>query len=114
MHIRKYKEEDRKDVIELAKRFNTIDYMEFRDDRLMLEKQLELVLQAVNHNSHNIYVAEDDRSILGYIELCIHIDYFTKREQGYISAIAVSKNGEGKGIGKALMKHAEDWSNTRS
>ncbi|WP_185970922.1 GNAT family N-acetyltransferase [Alkalicoccobacillus porphyridii] len=109
MNIRKFKEADRHQVLDLAKRFNHVEYMEFRDNRIMSEKQMDLAYQAVTNNTDNIYVADDSGHILGYIELTIQKDYFTERKQAYISAIAVSVQGEGKGIGKALMKQAELW-----
>ncbi|KMK75625.1 GNAT family N-acetyltransferase [Alkalihalobacillus pseudalcaliphilus] len=109
MNIRKFEEKDHSDILELAKRFNNIYYMSFRDESLMCKKQEELAVQAVNNNKENIYIAEESGDFLGYIELNIQEDFFTNRKQAYVSAIAVTEKGEGKGIGKVLMKKAEEW-----
>lgn len=109
MIIRRYEQKDAKDVIELAKRFNGVSYMRYRDQAKMEAKQRDLALKAVKENTENIFVAEDQGELFGYIELTIQEDYFTKKRQAYVSAISVASQGEGKGIGKALMKKAEEW-----
>ncbi|MBX4383842.1 GNAT family N-acetyltransferase, partial [Mycobacterium tuberculosis] len=40
-------------------------------------------------------------------------DYFSKEKLAYISAIAVTAEGEGKGVGKQLMRFAETWAKER-
>ena len=109
MLVRKFEETDRLFVIELAKRFNNIEHLAFRNELEMSKKQEELVVQAVISNKENIFIAESGGAKLGYIELGIQDDYFTDRKQAYISAIAVSEKSEGKGIAKILMNHAEEW-----
>ncbi|MGN7312995.1 GNAT family N-acetyltransferase [Alkalicoccobacillus gibsonii] len=109
MLVRKFEETDRLFVIELAKRFNNIEHLAFRNELEMSKKQEELVVQAVISNKENIFIAESGGAKLGYIELGIQDDYFTDRKQAYVSAIAVSEKSEGKGIAKILMNHAEEW-----
>lgn len=109
MLVRKFEETDRLFVIELARRFNNIEHLAFRNEHEMSKKQEELVVQAVISNKENIFVAESGGAKLGYIELGIQDDYFTDRKQAYVSAIAVSEISEGKGIAKILMNHAEEW-----
>ncbi|KYG31846.1 GNAT family N-acetyltransferase [Alkalihalobacillus trypoxylicola] len=109
MIIRKYHEQDHPVILALAERFNHIDYMKHRDQDAMAKKQEQMALQSLTDNKENIYIAENNGMILGYLELAIQKDYFTGKEQAYISAIAVSEKGEGKGIGKALMAKAEEW-----
>ncbi|MDQ0207524.1 GNAT family N-acetyltransferase [Alkalicoccobacillus murimartini] len=109
MIVRKFQNEDRLSILELSKRFNNIDYLAFRDEHIMCEKQEGLAIQAITNNKENVYIAECNGAMLGYIELAIQEDYFTNRKQAYVSAIAVSEKGEGKGIGKELMKQAEEW-----
>ncbi|MBM0066398.1 GNAT family N-acetyltransferase [Alkalicoccobacillus gibsonii] len=109
MLVRKFEETDQLFVIELAKRFNNIEHLAFRNEQEMGKKQEELVVQAVISNKENIFIAESGGDKLGYIELRIQDDYFTNRKQAYVSAIAVSEKSEGKGIAKILMNHAEEW-----
>lgn len=78
----------------------------------MEEAQKRSLKEAVNHPEaeSKIYVAESsDGLFLGYIQLGVHIDSFTKIQQGFIESIAVTKEAEGKGIGKYLLRFAEDW-----
>jgi hypothetical protein len=37
------------------------------------------------------------------------VDSFTNVKQGFIDSIAITKEAEGKGIGKALINFSEDW-----
>ncbi|CAG9622701.1 GNAT family N-acetyltransferase [Sutcliffiella rhizosphaerae] len=109
MLIREFKEEDNLHIIELSKRFSDINFMNYRDKNSMEKKQVELAEAAIEKNRSNIFVAEENGDFLGYIELALQEDYFTGEKQGYISSIAVMPKGEGKGIGKELMKKAEEW-----
>jgi ribosomal protein S18 acetylase RimI-like enzyme len=40
-------------------------------------------------------------------------DYFSRRTHGHISVIAVTREAEGRGVGHALMRHAEAWARAR-
>ena len=109
MIIREFNEKDKWHIVELSKRLSDINFMNYRDQDRMNEKQIELADVAIETNSANIFVAEENGEFLGFIELAVQNDYFTGEKQGYISSIAVLPEGEGKGIGKKLMKKAEEW-----
>jgi GNAT superfamily N-acetyltransferase len=36
-------------------------------------------------------------------------DYFTNRAHGYVAILVVAREAEGRGVGRALLKAAEDW-----
>jgi ribosomal protein S18 acetylase RimI-like enzyme len=58
----------------------------------------------------NIFVVEENQGVfLGYIQLGELVDSFTNVKQGFIDSIAITKEAEGKGIGKALINFSEDW-----
>jgi len=73
--------------------------------------------------SHDLKVrkaASDDRDfedsggkLLGFIHLQTQTDYFTQEQHGRISDVIVSAEGEGKGVGQALMQAGEDWARRR-
>lgn len=109
MIIRNYKNEDKEFILSLTSRFTQINYLNFRDPLKMKKRQEEMALESVNNNQSSIFIAEKDGKYLGYIELKKWIDYFTEKEQGYVCAIAVTKEAEGKGVGTILLKKAEDW-----
>ncbi|MGH7659242.1 MAG: GNAT family N-acetyltransferase, partial [Gemmatimonadales bacterium] len=46
---------------------------------------------------------------LGFIHLQTDTDFFTHEDHGHVSDIIVTEEGEGKGVGRALMRAAEDW-----
>jgi GNAT superfamily N-acetyltransferase len=50
---------------------------------------------------------------LGFAYLETLRDYFTNEEHGHIGILAVAKEGEGRGIGGALLQAAENWSRGR-
>ena len=57
-----------------------------------------------------LFVAEDeDGERAGFIHLQRTADFFTGRSNCHISDIAVAPQHEGRGVGKALLAHAETW-----
>jgi ribosomal protein S18 acetylase RimI-like enzyme len=60
-----------------------------------------------------LVIADLDGVPAGCLHLVTRIDFFTERPHGHISVIAVTKQAEGRGVGHALMDHAERWSRDR-
>ena len=50
---------------------------------------------------------------LGVIVLHPSADYFTGHGRAYVEILVVAEAAEGKGAGRALMRHAEDWARER-
>lgn len=113
MQIRAFQESDKDFILSLALRFMDFELMSWRDPDKMEESQLSLAQESVDSLSPGteIFVAEDETGeLLGFLEVQPHKDKLNDIEQGYIVAIAVSQQGEGKGVGKGLMTKAEEWS----
>ena len=56
-----------------------------------------------------LLVAELDGRPAGFAFLEPAVDYFTGQADGHIGMVAVAEPAEGKGVGAALMRAAEDW-----
>jgi ribosomal protein S18 acetylase RimI-like enzyme len=116
LHIRKMEETDKDFIIGMSTRFTEFDFMEWREPELMKEAQLKMARESVESNDpdSDIFVVEDEKkNLLGFLHMTKNVDYFTGEEQGYISSIAVSKEGEGKGIARKLMEKAEEWTKSK-
>jgi ribosomal protein S18 acetylase RimI-like enzyme len=75
-----------------------------------IRKDIARHLQDQPANSF-LFVAEDagDGQRVGFLHLQKTQDYFNGRTHCHISDVAVSAGHEGRGIGRALLAHAEDW-----
>jgi GNAT superfamily N-acetyltransferase len=116
MQIRPYKESDKEFIVSLAIRFTEFNLMSWRDPQQMEEVQFRIARESLDDPSPGteIFVAEGETGeLLGFLEVKPHTDFLSGLEQGNIVAIAVSPQGEGKGVGKRLMEKAEDWAHQK-
>jgi GNAT superfamily N-acetyltransferase len=60
-------------------------------------------------DGRRLLVAELDGRPAGFTFLEPAVDYFTGQADGHIGMVAVAETAEGKGVGAALMRAAEDW-----
>ena len=60
-----------------------------------------------------LLVAEEDGAALGFVYLEVLRDFFDGVEHGHVSVLAVARAAEGRGVGGALMRAAEDWARER-
>ena len=56
-----------------------------------------------------LFIAELDGNRAGCLLLWTLEDYFRQQWHAHVSVIAVTREAEGVGVGRALMAHAEDW-----
>src|SRR2546422_10955785 len=57
-----------------------------------------------------ILVAEQpSRGVVGVILLESRRDYFTNEAHGHVAILAVAREAEGQGLGRALLQAGEDW-----
>lgn len=54
-----------------------------------------------------------DGTPLGFLYAATLTDFFTGERHAHISDIVVAREGEGQGVGRALMEAAETWSRSR-
>jgi ribosomal protein S18 acetylase RimI-like enzyme len=109
--IREASGADREFVLALADRLADFDRPPWRSaaeiamaDRLALAAQLD-----TPSPDHGLFVAELDGRAAGCVLMWALEDYFTHERYAHVSVIAVSGDMQGRGVGAALMAHAEVW-----
>lgn len=61
-----------------------------------------------------VFIAEDETGVrLGFIHLQTGTDYYNREEHGHIADVIVAPEGEGRGVGRALMEKGEEWARNR-
>ncbi len=100
--IRKATKKDLKKVAEILRtEFKQPPYNEKWSEKDALKKVKEYF------KTHSIFVAETDKEIVGFLIGKTFFWYDGLR--GYVDEFAVSSKFQKQGIGKALMKHFEDY-----
>ena len=89
---------DRDFVVDTARRFAAFGPPAWRS-----------AAEIVAGERRTLLVAELDGRPAGFTFLEPAVDYFTGRADGHIGMVAVAETAEGKGVGAALMRAAEDW-----
>jgi len=108
--ITPYRDKHKESILALSNRYIEFELSSWRDRKIMEKSAKEAAIKATENSTTQIFVAEDNQgNFLGYIQLGEFIDSFTNVKQGFIDSIAITKEAEGKGIGKGLMDFAEDW-----
>jgi len=61
-----------------------------------------------------VFIAEGaDGRAVGFIHLITRADYYRDEEFGHVSDLVVAREGEGRGVGAALMEAGETWARAR-
>ena len=64
---------------------------------------------SLDGDSRTLLIADLDGRPAGFAFLEPAVDYFTGSADGHIGMVAVAEAAEGRGVGAALMRAAEDW-----
>jgi ribosomal protein S18 acetylase RimI-like enzyme len=56
-----------------------------------------------------LFIAELEGEPAGCLLMWTLQDYFSQRRHAHVSVIAVTQQAEGRGVGHALLDHAEHW-----
>jgi ribosomal protein S18 acetylase RimI-like enzyme len=113
--IRLIQKEDEALLLSLAPRFNT-GVPSWRNAEMVADFNQREVRKAITNPSTDsiVLIAEDIHGQpLGFINITDSTDYFTYEPQGYISALAITQEAEGKGVGRMLIAAGEDWARSR-
>jgi ribosomal protein S18 acetylase RimI-like enzyme len=103
-------------ILDLARRLIEFGAVPGREPLQMLARDRAVLSQALEQPSADtaLFIAEDDggRSV-GFIHLTTDDDYYTHSKTGHIADVVVASAEGGRGVGSALIAHAEEWARQR-
>lgn len=77
----------------------------------------EFLLQAIENAEVGLFVAEVERSLTGFVHVVIReapdIPIVVPRRYAVVDNLAVKNRWRRTGVGRALMKRAEDWASAQ-
>jgi ribosomal protein S18 acetylase RimI-like enzyme len=116
IRIREYLPSDCEFILSLVSRFSEFDLPEWREKDEIDGTNRASIKQGLKQLGPEsaIFIAEDENSTpAGFIHLQTETDYFRHDKYGYVSDLAVEETFEGQGIGRLLLKTAEDWTRAK-
>jgi GNAT superfamily N-acetyltransferase len=70
----------------------------------------EEAVAAIGQPGHVVLIAADSSGgRLGFLHACVDQSVFTGERVGYVSTVVVSASAAGAGVGRRLMRGAEEW-----
>ena len=113
--IRSATSADREFLHRLADRLADFERPAWRSRQEIAEGDRRALEDAIDNAQPGteLFVAEMAGEAAGCLLMWTLADYFTQQWHAHISVIAVTKDAEGKGVGRALMEHAEAWARER-
>ena len=111
-HIRPADASDDEFILSLVARFVDFELPAWRrriDCANGIRRDLKRALDESPSNE-TFFIAEDDEGArLGFLRVQETRDFFSGRANCHVSDIAVAQGHEGRGIGRALLDHAQAW-----
>jgi ribosomal protein S18 acetylase RimI-like enzyme len=110
--IRSASADDDQFILDLVPRFVDFDLPKWRKRHVVVEgirRDLTMHLETLPPASFMFIAETDAGERVGFLHLQTLADFFTGGLNCYISDLAVAKNQDGKGIGRALLGYAEQF-----
>ncbi len=86
-----------------------------RPAREIAARERRALSEAHDHPSPSsalLVATVQELGVAGVVLLDARRDYFTDELHGHVAILAVAKEAEGQGVGRALLKAAEEWGRT--
>lgn len=111
--IRRVRTSDTSFILNLLPSLADPELPHWRDPEVMLDIDKRILKAEIEEgNTDNaIFIAEDTKTQeqLGFVFLEVGTDYYYPEPHGHVADIIVAPTARGRGIGKLLMKKAEEW-----
>jgi GNAT superfamily N-acetyltransferase len=107
---------DREAVLAAATRLSAFGPPPWRTAGELVEgesRTLRVFFESPPPGSALLVAEAPGRGALGFAYLETLSDYFTGEKHGHIGILAVSREGEGRGVGGALLRESEAWARSR-
>lgn len=111
LEIRQSRPSDEAAVVALSSRIHEFGPPAWRDAAQMAAVDRGHIRRAIlePNAERTVLVACIGSEIVGFVHLAALTDYYATQPHGHISDLAVSRDHEGRGIGRALMEASEAW-----
>ena len=116
VRIRPASEADREFVVSLMPRLVEFGPPSWRDPAQMTAHDTDIIIKSLLNPTPNtdIFIAEDSEGrALGLIHLHAATEHYIHEEHGHVEDLIVAQEGEGRGVGRALLLKAEEWARAR-
>jgi ribosomal protein S18 acetylase RimI-like enzyme len=109
--IRSATSADRDFLASLAERLADFERPPWRSHEEIADGDRRALFDALDNPQPGtqLFIAEVDGNRAGCLLLWTLEDYFCQQWHAHVSVIAVTREAEGTGVGRALMAHAETW-----
>jgi ribosomal protein S18 acetylase RimI-like enzyme len=116
VRIRPASAADREFVISLMPRLVEFGPPRWRDAEQMTAFDTRVITESLLNPKQGaaVFVAEDSGGApLGFIHLHAATEHYNHEEHGHVEDLIVAPEGEGRGVGRALLEKAEEWARER-
>jgi GNAT superfamily N-acetyltransferase len=116
VRIRAASDADREFVISLMPRLVEFGPPAWRDAAQMTAHDTRVITESLLNPTPDtaVFIAEDAGGApLGFIHLHAATEHYNREEHGHVEDIIVAPEGEGMGVGRALLEKAEEWARGR-